>query len=136
VIPEGLATKVGKYGAVLLGIVALVAAVLDGDHTEETIASLVGAVLLAVRMMDGRYKQAAAIYRDAPSPRQLDDFSGEEDHFLEDAPYPGSHAELAELELTPEEQAEIENQAIGGHPDGTEYIPEGAIGDKPGEENV
>lgn len=68
VIPEGPASKLGKLAAAALAIAALVAAVLNGDHTPETLVALGGAVATLVTYMGGRYAQAAALLRDAPSP--------------------------------------------------------------------
>jgi hypothetical protein len=59
-IPEGPASRLGKgVAGVLLGAAAL-AAILDGDHTEETIAALLSGVAIVHKYMDGRYKQATA----------------------------------------------------------------------------
>lgn len=70
VVPTGLATKLGVYGTSVLAIVALVTAVLDGDHTPETITTLVTATIVLATTIYGRMKQAAAAYRDAPSSLQ------------------------------------------------------------------
>lgn len=70
VIPEGLATKLGKYGA--LGLV-LLGAFLEISHVSlDKDATLAGgaALLTLVTTIAGRMYQAAAIYRDAPSPTQ------------------------------------------------------------------
>lgn len=69
-IPVGFASKLGVYGTSILAIVALVTAVLDGDHTPETITALVTATIVLATTVYGRMKQAAAVYRDAPSPLQ------------------------------------------------------------------
>lgn len=69
-IPVGLATQLGKLGVAAFGVVALVAAVLHGDHSEETITALIGAIATLLTLMGGRYAQAAAALRDAPSLRQ------------------------------------------------------------------
>lgn len=63
VIPVGLGTKLGLFGTSVLAVIALVTAVLHGDHTFETLVSLAGAVALLYKVVDGRYQQAAAIYR-------------------------------------------------------------------------
>lgn len=70
VIPIGLASKLGVYGTSVLAIVALVTAVLDGDHTPETLTALATATIVLATTIYGRMKQAAAMYRDAPSPLQ------------------------------------------------------------------
>jgi hypothetical protein len=69
-IPVGLATKLGVYSASVLGIVALITAVLNGDYTEETLMALAGAVITLVTTLIGRFAQAYAILRDSPSPLQ------------------------------------------------------------------
>lgn len=62
-IPVGLGTKLGALGTLALAAVALVAAVLDGDHSQETLVALAGAVIALCTTIAGRYVQAAAIYR-------------------------------------------------------------------------
>lgn len=69
-IPVGLATKLGVYGTSVLAIVGLVTAVLDGDHTPETLTALATATIVLATTIYGRMKQAAAMLRDAPSPLQ------------------------------------------------------------------
>jgi len=69
-IPIGFATKLGVYGTSVLAIVALVTAVLNGDHTPETLTALGTATVVLATTIYGRMKQAAAVYRDAPSPLQ------------------------------------------------------------------
>jgi hypothetical protein len=59
-IPVGLATKIGALVAAAFGVVAGVTAVLHGDHTEETITSLVLAAATVWWLMKGRYDQATA----------------------------------------------------------------------------
>jgi hypothetical protein len=70
VVPTGLATKLGVYGTSVLAIVALVTAVLDGDHTPETLIALATATIVLSTTIYGRMKQAAALYRDAPNSLQ------------------------------------------------------------------
>lgn len=70
VIPIGFATKLGVYGTSVLAIVALVTAVLNGDHTPETLTALATATIVLATTIYGRMKQAAAVFRDAPSPLQ------------------------------------------------------------------
>jgi hypothetical protein len=69
-IPKGLATQLGVYGTAVLAIAALVSAVLNGDHTPETLTALATATIVLATTIYGRMKQAAAVYRDAPSPLQ------------------------------------------------------------------
>lgn len=69
-VPVGLATKLGVYGTSVLAIVALVTAVLDGDHTPETLTALGTAAVVLATTVYGRMVQAAALLRDAPSPLQ------------------------------------------------------------------
>ena len=69
-IPVGLSTSLGVLGTMVLGVVGLVTAVLNGDHTSETITALVTATLVLATTIYGRMHQAAAVYRDAPSPMQ------------------------------------------------------------------
>jgi hypothetical protein len=71
VIPEGLATKLGKYGALVAAVLAALAGVFDVELNTETLAAFVGSIVLLVTTMWGRFKQAEAIYRDAPSPFQV-----------------------------------------------------------------
>lgn len=70
VIPEGLATKLGKYGAPLILVLGLLADFADVDLDTETLAAFIGSVVVLVTTIAGRMAQAAAIYRDAPSPLQ------------------------------------------------------------------
>lgn len=67
VIPEGLATKLGKLLIAAFAVTALVTAVLDGDHTPETLMALGGSIATAITLILGRSAQAYAIYRDAPA---------------------------------------------------------------------
>lgn len=69
-VPVGIATKLGVYGTSVLAIVALVTAVLDGDHTPETLTALATATIVLATTIYGRMVQAAALLRDAPSPLQ------------------------------------------------------------------
>lgn len=59
VIPVGLATKLGGVVASLFALVSLVSAVLDGDHSQETVISLILAAVTVFVLMGGRYAQAA-----------------------------------------------------------------------------
>lgn len=69
-VPVGLSTMLGVFGTSVLSIIALITAVLDGDHTPETLTALATAVIVLATTIYGRMQQAAAIYRDAPSPLQ------------------------------------------------------------------
>jgi hypothetical protein len=69
-VPVGLATKMGVYGTSVLAIVALVTAVIDGDHTPETLTALATATIVLATTIYGRMVQAAAVFRDAQSPLQ------------------------------------------------------------------
>lgn len=69
-IPVGLATKLGVYGTSVLAIVALATAVMNGDHTVETLTALSTATIVLCTTIYGRMKQAAALLLNAPSPLQ------------------------------------------------------------------
>lgn len=69
-VPVGLATKLGVYGASVLYIASLVTAVLNGDHTPETLTTLATATIVLATTIYGRMKQAAAVFQSAPSPLQ------------------------------------------------------------------
>jgi ABC-type transport system involved in cytochrome bd biosynthesis fused ATPase/permease subunit len=69
-IPSGLATQLGVFGTSAMAIVALVSAVLDGDHTPETLVALATATIILATTIYGRMKQAAAVYHNATSPLQ------------------------------------------------------------------
>jgi len=76
-IPKGLATKVGYIlGIVQLVIAALIPIIADIPANPE-ITGLIAALILGANAVvkgvnDGRQRQAAAIYRDIPSPFQTD----------------------------------------------------------------
>lgn len=59
-IPVGFATKLGVIVSALFGVATIVTAIMNGDHTEETIAALAAAVLTLYKVLDGRYNQATA----------------------------------------------------------------------------
>lgn len=59
-IPVGIATKLGTVAGAAAAVAAIVTAVLEGDHTPETLGALAAAVLAFWKVMDGRYKQATA----------------------------------------------------------------------------
>jgi hypothetical protein len=71
-IPNGLATKVGLLATVAATGAAAVAAILDGDHSEETITLLVTAALTAYGLIRGRSEQAAAAYAAAIAPQVIE----------------------------------------------------------------
>lgn len=83
-IPKGLATQVGYFlGVAQLVIAALIPIIADLPENPE-ITGLIAALILGANAVvkgvnDGRQRQAAAIYRDVPSPQQMDDHSGEPD---------------------------------------------------------
>jgi hypothetical protein len=66
-ISIGLGTKLGALGTTILGVAALVSAVLGGDHTAETIGALASAAIVLVATIAGRFAQAYAIYRNLPA---------------------------------------------------------------------
>lgn len=70
VIPEGLATKLGKYGALLLLVLGAFLEVSHVSLDKDATLAAAGAVLTLITTIAGRMAQAAAIYRDAPSPTQ------------------------------------------------------------------
>lgn len=76
VIPLGFASKLGVYSTAALSIVALVTAVLDGDHTPETLVALAAAVITLATTLWGRFMQAYAIYRDKPGLESLVQIAG------------------------------------------------------------
>jgi hypothetical protein len=65
-IPVGLGTTLGALGTMILGVAALVSAVLGGDHTAETLGALASAAVVLVATIAGRFAQAYAIYRSLP----------------------------------------------------------------------
>jgi hypothetical protein len=67
-IPVGLGTMLGAFGTTILGVAALVSAVLGGDHTAETVGALASAAIVLVATIAGRFAQAYAIYRNPPTP--------------------------------------------------------------------
>ncbi len=62
-IPVGLATKLGAAAAATFGAATFIQAFLDGDHSDTTIATLVGLIVTIYKIMDGRYNQASAVYK-------------------------------------------------------------------------
>lgn len=59
-IPKGLATTVGQVVGAAFALIALVTAVLDGDHSQETITALILSAVTFITLMAGRFAQAAA----------------------------------------------------------------------------
>lgn len=59
-IPVGLATKLGLLAAALSSAFAAVTAILNGDHTPETITALLVAGASVYAVVSGRMAQAAA----------------------------------------------------------------------------
>lgn len=97
-IPVGVTTWLGIAGAAVQYVTALVI-LLVGDHTDAAIAALATATTTLVTVLGGRYAQAYAWYRDAPSVKQEDDASGEpdiDDLEIDDEPVTGAPTE-AEL---------------------------------------
>lgn len=58
-IPIGFSTKVGSVVSAIFGFIALVTAVLHGDHSQETITSLILSGVALFIVLGGRYAQAA-----------------------------------------------------------------------------
>lgn len=100
-IPKGLATKLGVGGGVIAAVLAVLAEIFDVEMDTETLVGLISSVVLLVTTMAGRFAQAYAQYRDAPSPFQIGtdfiaaggDFDEFEDFIEERAP---DDAELVE----------------------------------------
>jgi hypothetical protein len=66
----GLGTSVGLTTAAAAFVGGLVAIFSGGAHDTETIVAFGTAVITLVTVLAGRFAQAAAAYRDAPSPKQ------------------------------------------------------------------
>jgi hypothetical protein len=58
-IPVGLATKLGIVVSAVFGFVAALTAVLDGDHSQETILTMILAAATVIAVIGGRMGQAA-----------------------------------------------------------------------------
>jgi hypothetical protein len=95
VIPEGLATKIGKFGAPLTLILAVLADQTGINFDQTTTFGFFGALALALMTMAGRYAQATAALRDSPSPAQEVE-AGADDLYADEAllPDPPSEEEL------------------------------------------
>jgi len=65
-VPVGLSTKVGLAATAIAGITAGVAAILNGDHTEETIASIITAGIILYGVIRSRGEQAAVLLAKQP----------------------------------------------------------------------
>ena len=61
-IPKGLATQIGQVVGAGFALVALVTAVLEGDHSQETITALILSAVTFVTLIVSRSAQAAAWY--------------------------------------------------------------------------
>jgi hypothetical protein len=61
-IPVGLATKLGLILGALATLITAVLAILDGDHSQETLGAAVFAAANFVAVILGRSQQAAAVY--------------------------------------------------------------------------
>jgi len=117
VIPEGLATKLGKYGAPAVLLLSLLADQTGVNFDQTSLFGFLGALALALATMGGRYWQAAAALRDAPSPVQTVEL-GSDDLLDDDVTGPPPHSEL--------------EAAYPGEDAGMDDVPEGAVGGKPG----
>jgi hypothetical protein len=90
VIPVGLATRVGAVVGAGFTLVGLVTAVLDGDHSQETITAMILAAVAFVTLMSGRYAQAvidrigAAAVEDGEPDFTDDDLAGRSSVSLDD----------------------------------------------------
>ena len=60
VIPQGLATKLGQAGTLILGLASTLTAILPGDHSGQTKLFATLATVVAVATILGRMLQAAA----------------------------------------------------------------------------
>lgn len=83
-IPKGFATKLGVVGAAILAVVAAITPFIDGATNSDTRFFAALSSLLAVATVLGRMLQAAAQFRDAPSPQQ----TYEDPDFIDDVPEP------------------------------------------------
>lgn len=126
-VPIGLATQVGYALGVVQIIAAALIPIIDGLPKDASTASIIvalvlGATTVITRVNDGRQKQAAAAYADAPSPAQRDDSSGElDDPSLTEVAHP-EPAEEELVEAYPDRQgspATLGSDDMGGPPSGT-----------------
>lgn len=65
VVPVGLGTQVGLAAAAAQFAACVLTVFLDGDHSQETILTLVTATVTLVTVLVGRFAQAYAMLRDA-----------------------------------------------------------------------
>jgi hypothetical protein len=108
-IPEGFATKVGKLVPLLVAIFAACVEIFDINLSADTLKLLAGGMAPLVVTQVGRYAQGYAQQRDAPSPVQLDDYSGQPDLDMDLPEHPaGSYDEAL---------AEVPEGAVGGKPE-------------------
>lgn len=70
VIPEGLATKLGKYGTLVMLLFGTFLEVSHVSLDKDATLALAGALLTLLTTIAGRMHQAAKIYEAAPSPLQ------------------------------------------------------------------
>lgn len=119
-IPEGLATKLGKYGALVAAVLAALAGIFDVELNTETLAAFAGSIVLLVTTMAGRFAQATALYRDSPKDilETLVDYADEfEDDVEETAPTDEELNTVYEGD-PPEDPAEVPtSSALGMTPD-------------------
>jgi hypothetical protein len=78
-IPEGLATKLGKYGAPLVALLGFLVDVTGIDVDTTTLVGALGGLALIITTMAGRYAQAVAAYKSQPSVANV---LGGVEHFL------------------------------------------------------
>lgn len=69
-IPKGFATKLGVGGAGLAAVVGLLLEVTHVSLDKDATIALITAAVTLISTVVGRMHQAAALYRDAPSPMQ------------------------------------------------------------------
>lgn len=70
VIPLGITSQVLLGTMSLSTAVGVVYGFLNGDHSMETIGAFIVGITTLVTWAAGRFAQATALYRDAPSPLQ------------------------------------------------------------------
>ena len=76
-IPVGIGTKLGVIASSLAAIFALVATILEGDHSTETIGALIAAALPLYAVIKGRMDQATAAVAKAPAVEHIADLVAE-----------------------------------------------------------
>lgn len=112
-IEVGYATKLGTLAGAAAAVAALVAAVVDGDHTPETLGALAAAAIAFYKVMDGRYRQAAAAVPRAivPADLPLPEPAAEHDDDDEETPEPDEFDPDGHLFVF-EELGDLELQAV------------------------